>query len=294
MNAEEIINLSENWLKSVIPRDGTITINLGDKSFRLRSHGIVVHELDFERLIACIISTSITLAIPNHTGGNAPNMTMVDQDHRNIWGWCAEYVNFLRIHSKPYFVSPLVDLFLTCSQAACMPVVHKNGFITDYLKNSHLHLSYLAMPLLEGVAKIFCEEFVDIDGKVKKPFRKLSTGEYKVNGRCSNIGDLLLLVESTADDDLKQVIIRLNRIVESYNPGCKAYKTIKNWRNSSLHGSENYSTVAGITFNYALVIILNKIKMNYEENRLDCIDHLDYLAEMDGRDEYMYIPQDYR
>jgi len=172
-----------------------------------------------------------------------------------------------------------------------MPSVQKHGFITNYLDDSHLHLSYLAMPLLEGVAKRFGEEFVDMDGKVKKPFKKLNGQFYKKKDQCSSIGDLLLLVEEIADEDLKKDILRLNGIVESYNPGREAYKTIKEWRNSSLHGSQAYATIAGVTFNYSLVIILNKIKINYEENRLDCIDHLNFLAERDGEHGFMYIPK---
>ncbi|MBL5919819.1 hypothetical protein I7V28_01550 [Lelliottia amnigena] len=293
MESEDIINISKTWLENIVQDDGVILINPSDESFRLRNNSVIIHELDFKRLMACIASTSITLAIPSQSGGIAPNVTMVDKDHENVWGWCAEFVKFLRICSRSHFVEPFMDLFLTCSYAACMPTVRRHGFITKYLDDSHLHLSYLAMPLLEGVAKSFCAEFVAMNGDVKKPFKKLKGEYYKENKRCSSIGDLLLLVEEIADSDLKQDIIRLNGIVESYNPGYMAYETIRDWRNSSLHGSQSYRTIAGITLNYSLVIIMNKIKLNYDENRLDCIEHLNFLAERDGCHEFMYIPRDH-
>ncbi|EFD0645632.1 hypothetical protein FFW75_15645, partial [Escherichia coli] len=241
MKAEDMIRMSESWLKKIIKKDGTISFDPNDDSFRLRKNGIIIHELDFDRLMASIISTSITLAIPSQNGGIAPNLTIVDKDHDHIWGWCAEFVKFMRVCSRSIFVEPLMELFLTCSYAACMPPVQKNGFITSYIDKSHFHLSYLAMPLLEGVAKRFCEDFIDMDGKVKQPFEKLNGKFYKVNDKCSSIGDLLLLVHNRADEQLKGALTNLNGIVETYNPMSKAYYTIKDWRNSSLHGSQNYA-----------------------------------------------------
>jgi hypothetical protein len=111
---------------------------------------------------------------------------------------------------------------------------------------------------LEGLCRRICNDYVNTDGTVKKAFRvdgkqyrsergrKRARGKYKGTSKISNLHRILELTRRCVSQDTRRV---LAKFLQDYSAA-----EIFEWRNDSLHGSENRTTT--IVVLYCLISIL--------------------------------------
>lgn len=114
--------------------------------------------------------------------------------------------------------------------------------------------TFIAYPLLEGILRRMCDEYVDIDGMVKKEFqvnRKKYCPDCDWN-RINNIEDEFRLLEQIADEDLKEIMKVLYK--------WRIPSMIWEWRCMSLHGelTSNWHSLAIIHVIYLLLLSSKK------------------------------------
>ena len=134
----------------------------------------------------------------------------------------------------------------------------------EVILNQNLIVAYLSFPFLEATLKKYCYDYIDYSGTVQTQF-KVGKRQYKVGDICSSLHDLLVLCyEQVASlrlrSDLDIILTCFNEI-SNEDP----FRLIYQWRNASLHGSTNYSTIGGTVLNIAIIIALDSISERYEE-----------------------------
>jgi len=93
--------------------------------------------------------------------------------------------------------------------------------------------------------------------------------EYNVGETCSNVRDLLWLVnDNCSTDELRHDLGEVRAHLKGLAVGNEdGFDVIFRWRNSSLHGVESLPTVGGTVLNVALLIALSEIRDRYEAMR---------------------------
>ncbi|HHD2754425.1 TPA: hypothetical protein ACOTG0_003280 [Clostridium perfringens] len=292
---ELIKTLCNRWKDEAINENGSITIGKSE-AFRLINNGIIMHELTIKELEVCCIELTKLLLL------NDMN-TIISQDHQWFWAWVGEIVNNRNIN---YFNKEnereIKELFSICIRSTLAgiekpprnyeealerfnyrkehPLEHN---LNEINMNKSLILSYISFPLLEGILKKYCNEYVLLSGKVIKNFKvvrgRRNSRLYKKGEHINSIRDLLLLVIQIAGD--MQLVEDLNIVLEhiamlnkeNTNDPCKI---IYDWRNSSLHGETSYSTIGGTILNIAIIIILHSIEDTYNKNLSNILDHVSW------------------
>jgi len=259
--SQHILDLCDNWLSSAVSPHGVST---GNDRFRLRNNNLWPHTMTYRELRAACISATRTLL---HAGQNA----VVDPDHQYLWAWC---VQLLIDPHAAYFLPNEYDLAalmrLACRAALAdfeskpvnMPV--NSG---ELAKNSSVLLTYLSLPLLDGVLKKTCSSYVQYDGTVRQQFERIGRpkGLYKQGSRCSSIEDLLwLLYNHVADKWLRDALDDVRKSISIAAMGKEAFSTIYGWRNHSLHGQATYTTIGGSILTITLLIALTALESNFQ------------------------------
>jgi hypothetical protein len=287
VTAEKITSLCDQWLEKVMKADGAMAIGVASEGLRLRLNGVVFHEIDYDALRAAIVGLTQVVLLP---GLN----TVVDADHSLLWAWCGEIL--LSPHAAIFAPEQreLQHLFETAVHCALSGASNPSLNVRDWqrenlirdiqrpharqlVKFSSLTLVYLAFPLLEGLLKLRCAQYVDMNGEVladfEVPKRRVEAGQSKQYGpdrrskQCSSIRDLLLLyhgaVASAAiAEDLRKLFKRLAVLENKDGPDVLA-----DWRNASLHGSRSYTTIAGAVIGCALLVAIDGMEARYSEVR---------------------------
>lgn len=268
-----ILDLCDSYRKSVISENG-ITIGSNNDKYRLRNNNICFHDLNYDEIRASCIGLTRTLL---YKGLNA----IVDYDHYFFWAWIGEV---LLIQEAEYFtrndeeISNLFSAIIRLCLTGCKAPVHskveweKQREMTKYIDSNtkevvlkqNLIVAYLSFPFLEATLKKYCCTYIDYSGKVKAPF-KVGKRQYNAGGICSSLHDLLVLChEQVASLNLRKdldIILNYFSEISTEDP----FKLIYQWRNASLHGSTNYSTIGGTVLNIAIIIALDSISERYEE-----------------------------
>jgi hypothetical protein len=202
----------------------------------------------------------------------------VTPDHRKFWKWTywiLEDVNEQHSLFPHGLVENLETLFRL---SACSPIPsrihigapHPNQAAWDSKGHeSHMiyrakHIAaYLSFPLLEGVLKSVCCDYIEMNGDIKQGKQiKQFSGGYS-NSVCYRICDLLThLEEEYAGAQLKNNLQEMRiKIGDFYhrNPN-KVYKLIDDWRNASLHGQNAPDAEYGTILNLICLIIWAEMK----------------------------------
>ncbi|WP_321789801.1 hypothetical protein [Paraburkholderia sp. J94] len=291
--AEQITRLCDAWLEAAVQPGGGIAIGGASERFRLRLNGVSFHEIEFDALCAAIVGLTKIVLLP---GLN----TVVDADHRLLWSWCAEVLLCRQADVFPAEQREIRQLLATaihCGLAGSRnPSLRAGDWQRESLieqiqsvhtqeltANSLLTLVYLAFPLLEGLVKLRCAAFVDMSGNVLADFDVPKRGgepgrlkeygpEPRRNRQCNSIRDLLMLYRTSVAGDavrrcLDDIFARLEQLEEKPGPD-----TLADWRNSSLHGTRSFPTIAGTVISCALLVAIDGIAGRYVELRQAALD----------------------
>ncbi|SMQ75987.1 hypothetical protein SAMN05444673_2600 [Bacillus sp. OV166] len=266
----KIKDLCEKWRNSVKYEDGSVSYTLEGEKYRLLTTGIQFHEFDFEDTqTACKELTSI----------RAESL-----DHSYFRAWVAELI-FSEFEYFSENEMGLQQLFSACVRASLTgKASYKINFeeaksfnksvdfnTIDLARHSSLIFSQLSFPLLEGVLKKSCKEYVDSSGKVLKNFtvpKHIHPKEvFRVNDpvRVSSLKVLLYLLHAKISNlDLHIQLTEMFQIIEKTWNVNNALNTIYKWRNSSLHGTDIYHSIGSTVFNLVTIIALDGIKGKFE------------------------------
>lgn len=201
-------------------------------------------------------------------------------DHREYWK-----LTYLILEDTneqdSLFPSGLVnDLETLFRLSSCVPIpshVHEGGPHPEQAAwdrkghESHTiyrakHIAaYLSFPLLEGLIKSVCSDYIEMDGSIKQGQKiKQYYGGYNDGNYCNRLRDLLThLEEEYADLQLRSNLKDLRNYVGDFydcNPN-KVYKLIDNWRNTSLHGENAPDAEYGTILNLICLIIWSEFKL---------------------------------
>lgn len=276
-----IRQLCSAW-KAAATVGGGIAIGSNTEQHRLLENGVAFHQLDYDDLRAAIVGLTETLLLP---GLN----TVIDRDHQFLWSWLAEV---LLGRDGPLSLgtdrelSSLANVALRSALAGARPHtqdgVDRNRAAYDandlnsreLLTHAHEALAYLAFPFLEGAARRACSAYVDLRGVVLQPFPGRSGSPYSLGRRCSNVADLLSLLEhsvagQTLRSDLTEVLAHVHSMVPSATDGAAV---VFEWRNSSLHGETSLPTIGGTVLSLALLISVDAIRIDYPTRRAAALE----------------------
>ncbi len=287
MKKEQIIQtLCDKWVNAVQQPGGGFAIGAATEQYRLHRNGIEFHELDYGEVQAACAGLGRVLLLK---GLN----TVIDLDHQLFWAWAGE---MLLPPNSDFFSRDeleLHNLFETCIRAALAGVSPPPQSTEDWERrralselvefntkqlalNAHLVLAYLGLPLMEGLLKKVCSKYVDYSGEVVNAFdvptatggvRNYVPGDPK-KGKCSSLRDLLfLLYQKVADPDLHARLDDVRELLKNLDNTRDPFDQLYLWRNQSLHGQTNFSTIGGMLLNLSTLIAFNRIRGNYERRR---------------------------
>jgi hypothetical protein len=230
-----------------------------------------------------------------------------------FWAWLARIVEYHANHTDPRLDSADAKLMRTCVRALLahteILVARQNqsfGMAYDpnealefraesiglphtfALGNSGILLAaHLGLPMLEALAKRYCATVIRADGTVLAAFdvpsarRPGTRRRYIPNERCSNLRDLLHLVDQRASVDLADPL-REFRYEFSRVWGRSVFDMIFEWRNMALHGEDSAMQVAetllglgglitlellGAELNVAIQALNDRFSANWDSRR---------------------------
>lgn len=306
-NEAFIKELCDNWRKEACT-DGEIHIGSKSERFRLLNNGIKFHELDFHELISAGVGLAKNLLLK---GLN----TIIVPDYFHFWSWSAEII--LDPHDS-FFIkdeSDLRDLFqILVRSGLSNPIPPTNNYafhsllkrvsdLTEFnskqlLQNCHKIMVYLGFPLLEGICKKMCLEYIDYDGTVKKDFKVPINNpirSYQAGEKCSNLGHLLYLLQSiVATKELSEVLTELYKHIEQFGDGKPGYQVIFNWRCASLHGEATYPTIGGTLLSLTILICLHQTSDKYDIKKTTILERIkrdyNYSLSTGNRSPFEFYP----
>lgn len=280
-DSEKILELCELWIDAAIKNDGELRIGKETVKYRLLKNEIKFHELNYKEMqSACIGLTKVLL----HKGLN----TVIDYDHLYFWSWTAEVFLYSDIKYFSKENHEIKELFKTIIHSNLAGVTkptsskkeweqqRKKEKLVEFntkqlIMKKNLITAYLLFPLLEGVLRRKCSQYIDYSGKVKKDFLVPNgyggSRKYQKTQRCSSLRDLLyLFYNNVSSDNLKHKVSIMREHISTFSDD-DAFDLIYNWRNTSLHGESNFPTIGGTLLNLVILIVLDDIKDIYNDIR---------------------------
>lgn len=267
---EYISGLCDKWRENAIFGD-IFSLGPGCEQFELRRNGVEFEKLDFDCIVAALFGLNKIYLLP----GLGQYMSA---DQVFLWAWCGELV--LYPEKELFQERELRSLFKQCLNASqwmtigAIPSPHDRGLLAKRVADGSDNLAYLCFPLLEGLLKKACNQFLGMDGSVvvdfEVPNKNAGHRRYKANGKgiCSSLRDLLWLYRNeVADQGLKVKLDEFADFLETFDPGAHGFDIIYGWRNQSLHGNMQVSTIGGCLFNLILLICLYFRREHYIDLR---------------------------
>ncbi len=285
-NAQKILQLCDDWRAAHVRPDGSGVENDSTRALRLIAKGIRFHELEFDELEAACVGLTETMVPRGLVGG------FICPDHHQFWGWCAQLLLTTPIQSIVPTSGNLIHQLLESS--ACLLIGGKSHlwappeikFSKDFdwclhrLLSSRLFvLKFLAYPLLESLLKVHCSNFVQPDGMVMMQFlvqRSDGTNRgYNPGDQCSSMRDLFVLLEqSAARAELSELLQRLKNHFQRLDPSTPFVDLLYEWRNATLHGTDEATAISGTVFNLCLLLCLELVRPNYATLQQAAIDRV--------------------
>lgn len=202
----------------------------------------------------------------------------VTPDHRKFWKWTYWILEDINKQDSLFATELLENLETLFRLSACTPIpsqIHRGGphpSQAAWDRGGHeahtiyraKHIAaYLSFPLLEGVVKSVCSDYIEMNGHIKQGKQiKQFSGGYS-NNVCYRIRDLLThLEEEHADAQFKNDLQEMRIMIGDFyhrNPN-KIYQLIDDWRNASLHGQSSPDAEYGTILNLLCLIIWNEMK----------------------------------
>lgn len=282
--ADEILELCERCIAAATTAEGELQLGLATEQHRLRNNGIQLHELNYLELRAAVLGLTRVLVRPGLS-------TVIDEDHRRLWSWCAE---LLAGNRSNYFAAEereIQDLLGLACRASIARLRYPYGrppgdpdewrkelqamndvinpHAQELIHGAHKLLGYLAFPLLEAILKKTCGTYVGLDGTVRTPFSVPGRQPYTVGGRrISGACDLLwLLYGNVASSDLVAALDDVRAHLRELEPNEDPFDLLLRWRNTSLHKEAPLATIGGTVLNVALLIAIEGIAAEYDARR---------------------------
>lgn len=306
-----IEKLCEYWCLASTTSDGNIELSADTEKFRLLRNGVLFHDLDHDALCATLIGLSKVLLRPNLN-------SVVDYDHTSLWAWCGEILVGRESTMFSRSQIEIENLYKTVFHSALAPHNSSNAqgngpawfqniqktfphHAQQLIYNSGLVLAYLAFPLLEAILKRSCSKYLSFDGKIISSFSvKKINGDlknYDPRGRsfgsnqCSSMRDMLFLhYNLVADASLKSLLDAFRTHLSYIDSSKDPYDTIYGWRNQSMHGSANFSTIGGIILNLAILISVYEIRDSYGELRERTIFRYTWNKDFPAKAPWSFYP----
>ncbi|WP_437830659.1 hypothetical protein ACQRXC_03980 [Niallia taxi] len=266
----QILRLCDSWRKHVLRDDGGISISVESENYRLLKNGIVYPDLSYEEIQSCCLGLTRVMFMKRMN-------SIQSADHKYFWAWVGEVL----LGSESNFFSDeehhIRKLFESCIRSTLATQDYRDDIefnSSELLSNNSLILAHLSFPLLESLLKKLCKEYVDISGRVLKPFeirlsrnRVIQYGTGQKN-KISSLRDLLYLYENyVSNEEGKEHLNLFKQCISDVDNSMRPYDLIYQWRNHSLHGQFSYSTIGGTILNLIILLSLNNIKDNYENRR---------------------------
>jgi hypothetical protein len=293
MDEKKISDLANQFVESVKLKGGKVALNPGeDEDMRLLVNGVDFTKLSLGELCTSLATSSLTVS-------PVKNISYTHADHIYMWSWCAQII----AHDTEYFsmeemnLKELVRAIVHAAKAhkhhanhpkrenydvsfegaeafakdrwEAMEKVALPSTVEQYLSfQSHI-VSYLSFPLLEGVLKKRCSEYIGFDGEVKKEFSissiKKPFGKEKM---VSNLGVLLFLYfELVASEFEKKHFSLVIDHLKGFSPEKHPFWMIFDWRNQALHGQRDHQTVGGVLLSMSLLIAIASLGDRFDALR---------------------------
>ena len=209
----------------------------------------------------------------------------VTYDHIHFWAWTAESLNEVN-SDNDYLEKNIERLFLlvvdyAVGRLSTVPVNKKvreeNAQISRLVSphaqramdGSHQAATQLSYPVLEGLLRRLCNDYVLTDGSIKsgKSILKMN-GEEKNGGRANNIGNLLYHYENrVAPKETSCSLKAVRSEMANYSDSDTGYKILNSWRHPHSHGGERLSGPEHVvTLNIICQLIWDIIPKSEYEN----------------------------
>lgn len=252
---------AEIYRGQVFRRDGSITIN-HDQTVNKVFDSNWLQDMTFEQLqeVAYILM---------HMSRNSHLNAIIENDHLEFFS----LVNVVVILSKKidgWIINhnPLFSYIDSQLVNELKPQYTDNGnklFQNALLMNLHYHQIFPAVwtgfAYLEGICRRICRYYINVDGTVLKPFKikrvqyrstrgnKKASKGHKGKIKINNLGHILELSRRQVSSQTRQL---LSKFFQDY-PSDQIF----DWRNDSLHGSEDRSTTVIVLYSLIAIFLLD-------------------------------------
>ncbi|REA05781.1 hypothetical protein DEQ92_05785 [Haloferax sp. Atlit-6N] len=183
----------------------------------------------------------------------------ITADHTTFWKYTAERVRDFDFTETP-ISGDVVEHFET---AVSLVLVRSNATTDEHVRKivqkSDAVASYLVYPVLEGVAKRYCHEYVSEDGAVKEGKTVVTyCGDKEFGDEINQVGYLLHHIENVAGSDaLREELYKMRVGVREFydTDENEEYGVINGFRNSWLHGEDEAKAEYGTILSYTALLL---------------------------------------
>jgi len=205
-----------------------------------------------------------------HMSRNPGLNAVIENDHFEYWAFvdlltrnsAADY--WVKEHNPFYilldidFISRLRREHPESSYTDLVNFRNRNVLLANLSRHPLFPAVWTGFAYLEGVCRRICHSYIGEDGEIKRAFkvngrqyrtplgRQRASGRNKGDTRISSLRDILTLTRRLVGSSTRSV---LKKFFTDYSA-----KSIYSWRNGSLHGLEDGTTV--IIVQYCLICIL--------------------------------------
>lgn len=295
MDEKKIFELANKFVESVKLAGDRVALNPGDdEDMRLISNGVDFTKLSLADLCASLVSSAQTVS-------PVKSISYTHADHIFVWSWCAQVIAH---HDNEYFsmeemnLRELIQAIVHAVKAHGHRVEHPNrndydfsmegviefaearnaamekvalpSTIDQYLQVKSHVVSYLSFPLLEGVLKKRCSEYVGLDGEVRKEFSISPVKDPIRQGKqVSSLAVLLFLYfELVANEFEKKYFSLIVDHLKTFSTEKHPFWMIFDWRNQLLHGQRDHFVVGGVLLSMSLLIAIASLGDRFEDIRV--------------------------
>jgi len=264
----QITHLCEQWLSAVQPQGGGVTITTSSQQYRLLVNGLLPHALTYPELQSAYVCLTRTLLLPS-------SAIVIADDHLVYWAWGIEValVGVPGLDTDPFTSHfHLRELLATIGHALLADTMGESrsplGHVFGLVSRRHTVVTHLVFPLLEGLLRATCSQYVTMDGSVLRAFDRYGPQGQKGKSRCDSLADMLRLFETAVGKpETRQALTETRKHLNQLRPSADPYRLLADWRSDPLHGNVPDSTVWGTVLDIALLIAFDGFSTAYEQRQ---------------------------